>query len=57
VGGYITDIGQLQARTPEEFAAMHITVHTGHEVMTLDPKAGKLTSLPRLDGTICGPKN
>ena len=43
VGGYVTDISQLQARTPEEFAAMHITVHTGHEVMALDPKAGKVT--------------
>lgn len=28
VGGYITDISQLQARPPAEFAAMDITVHT-----------------------------
>ncbi|HEY7491347.1 MAG TPA: FAD-dependent oxidoreductase [Candidatus Tectomicrobia bacterium] len=43
VGGYITDIEQLQARTPEEFAARDITVHTRHEVVALDPKAGRVT--------------
>jgi NADPH-dependent 2,4-dienoyl-CoA reductase/sulfur reductase-like enzyme len=43
VGGYIPDLGQLQARTPAEFAAMDITVHTRHEVVALDPKAGQVT--------------
>ena len=43
VGGYISDIGQLQARTPAEFAAMDITVHTCHDVIALDPKAGSVT--------------
>jgi NADPH-dependent 2,4-dienoyl-CoA reductase/sulfur reductase-like enzyme len=42
VGGYITDIGQLQARTPEEFAALDITVRTRHEVVAIDPQAGKV---------------
>jgi hypothetical protein len=63
VGGYVTDIGQLQARTPAEFAAMEIAVHTRHEVTPLNPKAGKVTvrdlaagtdtTLLRLCGTIC----
>jgi NADPH-dependent 2,4-dienoyl-CoA reductase/sulfur reductase-like enzyme len=43
VGGYVTDIAQLQARTPEEFAAMDITVHTRHEVVAIDPQAAKVT--------------
>jgi NADPH-dependent 2,4-dienoyl-CoA reductase/sulfur reductase-like enzyme len=43
VGGYVTDIGQLQARTPAEFAAMDISVHTHHEVTALDLKAKKVT--------------
>src|SRR5215510_6222111 len=43
VGGYVTDIGQLQARTPAEFAAMDITVHTHHEVTALDLKAWRVT--------------
>ena len=42
VGGYITDIDQLQARTPAEFAAMDIVVHTRHEVVALDPPAGQV---------------
>src|SRR5262249_36931368 len=33
----------LQARTPEEFAAMDITVHTRHDVIAIDPKAGSVT--------------
>ncbi|MBI2875994.1 MAG: FAD-dependent oxidoreductase [Candidatus Tectomicrobia bacterium] len=51
VGGYIPDIGQLQARTPEEFAAQGITVHTRHEVIALDPKAGRLTVRNLATGT------
>lgn len=43
VGGYISDIRQLQARTPEEFAAMDITVHTRHDVIAIDPKARRVT--------------
>src|SRR2546423_13592139 len=43
VGGYIRAIGQLQARTPEEFAAMAITVHTRHDVIAIDPQAGRVT--------------
>jgi len=43
VGGYISEISQLQARTPEEFAAMDITVHTRHDVIAIDPKAGSVT--------------
>src|SRR5262245_35381477 len=39
VGGYGTDMGQWQVRTPAEFAAMDIAVHTRHEVMALDPQA------------------
>jgi NADPH-dependent 2,4-dienoyl-CoA reductase/sulfur reductase-like enzyme len=43
IGGYVTAIDQLQARTPAEFAAMDITVQTRHDVLALDPKAGKVT--------------
>jgi NADPH-dependent 2,4-dienoyl-CoA reductase/sulfur reductase-like enzyme len=43
VGGYVTDIRQPQARTPEEFAAMDISVQTRHEVLALDPRAGRIT--------------
>ena len=43
VGGYVTDLDQLLARTPAEFAAMDITVHTCHEVTGLNPQAGQLT--------------
>ena len=43
VGGYIADLQQLQARTPEEFAAVDITVHTRHEVVAIDHAAGRVT--------------
>src|SRR5215475_8147399 len=43
VGGYVTDLAQLQARTPAEFAARDITVHTRHEAVSLDPQAGRVT--------------
>jgi NADPH-dependent 2,4-dienoyl-CoA reductase/sulfur reductase-like enzyme len=51
VGGYVTEIGQLQARTPAEFAAMEITVQTRHEVTALDPRAGKVTVRDLAAGT------
>src|SRR5262245_13600867 len=51
VGGYVTDIGQLQARTPAEFAAMEIAVHTRHAVTALDPKAAKVTVRDLAAGT------
>lgn len=43
VGHYVMDSGQWQARTPAEFAAMDIAVHTRHAVTGLDPAAGKVT--------------
>jgi len=43
VGGYVTDLTQLQARTSAEFAAMDITVHTCHEAVALDTQAGRVT--------------
>jgi NADPH-dependent 2,4-dienoyl-CoA reductase/sulfur reductase-like enzyme len=51
VGGYIPDIDQLQARTPAEFAAMDISVHTRHEVVSLDPHAGKVVVRDLAAGT------
>src|SRR5215813_3135786 len=56
VGGYVTDLAQLQARTPAEFAAMDITVHTRHEVVALDTQAGRVTvrNLEAGKDTICG---
>jgi NADPH-dependent 2,4-dienoyl-CoA reductase/sulfur reductase-like enzyme len=43
VGGYVTDLTQLQARTPAEFAARDITVQTRHEAVALDTQAGRVT--------------
>jgi NADPH-dependent 2,4-dienoyl-CoA reductase/sulfur reductase-like enzyme len=43
VGGYIPEISQLQARTPEAFAAMDIETHIRHEVMAIDPQAARVT--------------
>lgn len=37
IRGEVTDINQLIARTPEQFAAQQITVHTGHQVETINP--------------------
>ena len=51
VGGYIPDISQLQARTPEEFKAMDIDVRTCHEVIAIAPREGKVTVRALPQGT------
>jgi len=51
VGGYVTDINQLQARTPAEFKAMDIDVRTQHEVIAIAPSEGKVTVRAVQQGT------
>lgn len=51
VGGYVTDINQLQARTPAEFKAMDIDVRTQHEVIAIAPREGKVTVRAVQQGT------
>ena len=46
VGGYIPEISQLQARTPEEFKAMDIDVRTRHEVIAIAPALQPATAAP-----------
>ena len=43
VAGDVTDIHQLIARTPEQFAARDIEVHTRHEVTSIDTTARSIT--------------
>jgi hypothetical protein len=40
MGGYETDMRQLQAQILEELAATGISVQTHHKILALDPKAG-----------------
>ena len=43
VGGDVTDLDQLLARTPEQFAARNIEVHIHHEVTSIDTVARRVT--------------
>ncbi|MQA00492.1 MAG: flavoprotein oxidoreductase [Dehalococcoidia bacterium] len=43
VGGYVSRIDDLVARTPAEFAARDIAVHTRHEVLAIDTQRGEVT--------------
>jgi len=49
VGDYVTDLDQLIARTPEQFAAREIEVHTRHEVTSIDTGARRVVVRP-VDG-------
>ena len=42
VGDYVTDLDQLIARTPEQFAALQIEVHIRHEVTSIDTDARRV---------------
>ncbi len=42
VGDYVTEIDDLIARTPEEFAARDIEVHIRHEVTSIDTEARRV---------------
>ena len=46
VGDYVTDLDRLITRTPEQFAAREIEVHTRHEVTSIDTQARRVTLRP-----------
>ena len=43
IGGWVADHTSLIARTPQQFAKDGISVHTEHEVLEIDPAAGRIT--------------
>ncbi len=49
VGDYVTEVDELIARTPEQFAAREIEVHTRHEVTAIDTEARRVVVRP-VDG-------
>ena len=49
VGDYVTELDDLIARTPEQFAARDIEVQTRHEVTAIDTEARRVTVRP-VDG-------
>lgn len=53
VGDYVTDLDDLIARTPEEFAAREIEVHIRHEVTSIDTEGHTVIVRPVDGGAEC----